>query len=147
MSALERFGGELEDDKFSRFMNKLARKFDEEEQARQTMEDQLLDISKSALERKVKAKLKELKKNSSAISQPKWVERKKKKIEMQAAALQADIERRRAESKALHARRKLQFSSIEQQISAFSSLGVDLKKKKLGSFALEGIFLCTFFVV
>lgn len=110
------------EDKFGKFMQVLACKLDEEEEARRMIEEQLYDIQNKALHKRVNHKLRELKKFKSAQHKsPRWVERKAAKIHMQAEALKSDIERRRAESKALHARRKLQFSDLEKKLQFAST--------------------------
>eukprot|EP00392_Amoebophrya_sp_AT5.2_P000745 g746.t1 len=106
----------LENDNFSRFISVLSAKLDEEEESRSRIEDELYDIQKSALDQRVKAKLQELR---TVKRSPRWVERKMKSIRVQAEKLQTDIEKQRADSKALHAQRRLQFNDIEQQVTRF----------------------------
>ncbi|CAD7925570.1 unnamed protein product [Amoebophrya sp. A25] len=117
----------LENDNFSKFISVLSAKLDEEAESRRRIEDELYDIQKSALEQRVKAKLKELK-AVKHLRSPRWVEKKMKSIRVQAESLQKDIEKQREESQQIHAQRKMQFSDIEKQMQQLSQSSIRVPK-------------------
>ncbi|CAD7928475.1 unnamed protein product [Amoebophrya sp. A120] len=110
----------MENDNFSRFISILSTKLDEEEESRRRIEDELYDIQKSALDKRAKAKIEEIQ-QSSVFRSPRWVERKMKSIRTQADRLRTDLERQQAEAKASHAKRRLEFNDLEQQMNKFQA--------------------------
>eukprot|EP00746_Dinoflagellata_sp_MGD_P006678 gnl/MRDRNA2_/MRDRNA2_113123_c0_seq1.p1 gnl/MRDRNA2_/MRDRNA2_113123_c0~~gnl/MRDRNA2_/MRDRNA2_113123_c0_seq1.p1 ORF type:complete len:2404 (-),score=572.50 gnl/MRDRNA2_/MRDRNA2_113123_c0_seq1:86-6589(-) len=123
--------GALAGDRFSQFTMGLASKIDQEEEARVKMVEQLFRLQQKALEKKVKEKLRVLKSSSiehCGQKSPRWVEKRVRQVKMRADAEHADIERQLAESKALHARRKLRLSEMEHQVYSWRSSALRLKK-------------------
>eukprot|EP00929_Paragymnodinium_shiwhaense_P036835 TRINITY_DN19700_c0_g1_i1.p1 TRINITY_DN19700_c0_g1~~TRINITY_DN19700_c0_g1_i1.p1 ORF type:complete len:3394 (+),score=752.34 TRINITY_DN19700_c0_g1_i1:173-10354(+) len=118
----------LESDRFTRFTCDLAKKIDKEEDARADMVEQLFKLQQKALEKKVREKLRHLNTMDSERS-PRWVEKRTRKVRMRAEAEHAEIERQLAESKALHARRKLRISEMENRVYSWRSSTLKLKKK------------------
>lgn len=118
----------MESDRFVRFTCDLANKIDKEEEARASMVEQLFRLQQKALEKKVREKLRHLQAMEEEKS-PRWLEKKRKKVRMRAEAEHAEIERQLAESKALHARRKLRLSEMENQVYSWRSSTLRLKTK------------------
>eukprot|EP00928_Gymnodinium_smaydae_P056961 TRINITY_DN4023_c0_g1_i5.p1 TRINITY_DN4023_c0_g1~~TRINITY_DN4023_c0_g1_i5.p1 ORF type:complete len:2876 (-),score=422.32 TRINITY_DN4023_c0_g1_i5:253-8880(-) len=118
----------LESDRFTRFTCDLAKRIDKEEEARISMVEQLFRLQHKALEKKVREKLRHLNAMESEKS-PRWVEKRMRKVRMRAEAEHAEIERQMAESKALHARRKLRLSEMEHQVYSLRSSTLKLKKR------------------
>lgn len=118
----------LESDRFTRFTCDLAKKIVVDEEARASMVEQLFRLQQRALEKKVREKLRHLKAMETEKS-PRWVEKRMRKIRMRAEAEHAEIERQLAESKAVHARRKLRLSEMEHQVYSWRSSTLKLKKK------------------
>eukprot|EP00931_Biecheleriopsis_adriatica_P064778 TRINITY_DN3947_c0_g2_i2.p1 TRINITY_DN3947_c0_g2~~TRINITY_DN3947_c0_g2_i2.p1 ORF type:complete len:3759 (-),score=912.49 TRINITY_DN3947_c0_g2_i2:186-11462(-) len=118
----------MEGDRFTRFTCDLAKKIDKEEEARASMVEQLFRLQQKALEKKVREKLRHLKVMEAERS-PRWVEKRMRKVRMRAEAENAEIERQLAESKALHARRKLRLSEMENQVYSWRSSTLRLKKR------------------
>jgi len=119
-------------DRFTRFTCDLAKRIDKDEEVQASMVEQLFHLQQKALEKKVREKKRQLK-AMEAEKSPRWVEKRMRKVLMQAEAEHAEIERQLAESKALHTRRKLHLSEMEHQVYSWRSSTLRLKKRSQSS--------------
>jgi hypothetical protein len=120
----------MESDRFTRFTCDLAKKIDKEEEARASMVEQLFRLQQKALEKKVKEKMRQLSvMETDSQKSPRWIDKRIKKVRMKAEAENAEIERQLAESKALHARRKLRLSQMENNVYSLRSSTLKMKKR------------------
>uniref|UniRef100_A0A7S1AVJ9 DUF4378 domain-containing protein n=1 Tax=Noctiluca scintillans TaxID=2966 RepID=A0A7S1AVJ9_NOCSC len=107
----------LENDHFTKFTCDLAKKIDQEDEARASMVEQLFRLQQRALEKKVREKMRHLE-SMEVEKSSRWVEKRMRKARKQAEAEHAELQRQLARSKVV---RDASFSSGNSTPSSSSS--------------------------